>query len=145
MEDTSLYPNRNVILVTRWIERLKNKKRMALADHFQAVVDKGFSSHSPQGSFPQPEDPVMKPLYFVCCLQRSDGTIIDARDKNYGDDQNIGLHDLISQPSMRRLCTSRKITVNNRRLQTPIDARFCPFCDYHSSCHKTLNNQSGST
>ena len=82
----------------------------------------------------------MKPLYFVRCLQRSDGTIIDARDKNYGGDQNISLHDLISQPSMRHLCTSRKVTVNNHRLQTPIDAGFCPFCDYHSSCHKMLNN-----
>ena len=117
----------------------RNKKRTALADHFQAVVDKGFASHSPQG-FPQLEDLVMKPLYFVHCLQRSDGTIIDARDKNYGDDQNIGLHDLISQPSMRHLCTSWKITVNSRRLLTPIDDGFCPFCDYHSSCHKTRNN-----
>ena len=77
MEDTSLYPNWNIILATRWIERLRNKKRMAL---------------------------------------------------------------VISQLSMRRLCTSRKITHNSHRLQTPIDAGFCPFCNYHSSCHKTLNN-----
>ena len=139
MKDVSLYPNRNVILATRWIQRLRDRKWEDLADRFQAVVDKGFGSHSPQG-FPQLEDTVMKPLYFVHCLMRSDGTIIDAKDTNYGDDQNIGLHDLVSQPSMRHLCTSWKVTVKNWRLSTPIDAGYCPFCDYHSSCHKTLNN-----
>ena len=139
MGDKSLYPNRNVIQATQWIQRLRDKKRDDLADWFLAVIDKGFGSHSPQG-FPQPDDPVMKPLYFVRCLMRSDSTVIDASDKNYGDDQNISLHNLASQPSMWHLATSRKITVNSRRLLTLIDAGFCPFCDYHSSCHKTLNN-----
>ena len=113
MEDKSLYPNRNVILATWWIQRLRDKKRDDLADRFLAVIDKGCGSHSPRG-FPQLDDPVMKPLYFVRCLMRSDGTVIDATDKNYGDDQNIGLHDLASQPSMQCLATSRKITVNSR-------------------------------
>ena len=139
MEDKSLYPNRNVILATRWIQRLRDKKRDDLADWFLAVIDKGFGSHSPWG-FPQPDDLVMKPLYFVRCLMRSDSTVIDATNKNYGDDQNIGLHDLASQPCMWRLATSRKITVNSRRLLTLIDTGLCPFCDYHASCHKTLNN-----
>ena len=139
MEDKSLYPNRNVILATRWIQRLRDKKRDDLVDRFLAVVDKGFGSPLPRG-FLQPDDLVMKPLYFVHCLMRSDGTVIDATDKNYGDDQNIGLHDLASQPSMRHLATSWKITVYSRRLLTSIDAGFCPFCNYHVSCHKTLNN-----
>ena len=138
-EDRSLYPNRIVMLATQLIEKLKEKNWKAIADQLQAVVDKDFGSHTPQG-FPKPEDPVVKPLYFIWCLQRSDGSMIDARDENYGDDQNISLHDLVSQPSMRHLCISRKVTVNNRRLTTPIDAGFCPFCDYHSSCHKMLNN-----
>ena len=110
-----------------------------MTDQLQAVTDKGLSSHAPRG-FPELEDPVIKPLYFIWCLQRGDGSMLDARDKNYGDNQNIGLHDLVSQLSMQCLCTSRKVTVNNRRLSTPIDAGFCPFCDYHASCHKTLNN-----
>ena len=139
MEDKSLYPNWNVILATRWIQKLRDKKRDDLADWFLAVVDKGFGSHSPLG-FLQLDDPVIKPLYFVRCLMRSDSTVIDATDKNYGNDQNIGLHDLVSLPSMRRHATSRKITVNSRRLLTSIDAGFCSFCDYHASCHKTLNN-----
>ena len=139
MQDKSLYPNWNVILATRWIQRLRDKKRDDLADWFLVVIDKGFGSHSPRG-FLQLDDPVMKPLYFVRCLMRSDGTVIDATDKNNRDDQNIGLHDLASKPSMRRLATSQKITVNSCRLLTSIDTEFCPFCDYHASCHKTLNN-----
>ena len=109
------------------------------ADNMQAVIDKGFHSHTPQ-DFPESDTPVIQPLYFIWCLQRSNGDMLDSRDNNYGDDQNIGLHDLVSQPSMQCLCTSRKVTVNNHRLSTPIDAGFCPFCEYHSSCHKTLNN-----
>ena len=66
--------------------------------------------------------------------------MLDSTDDNYRDDQNIGVYDLVSQPSMQCLCTSRKVTVNNRRLTTPIDTGFCPFCEYHSGCHKTLNN-----
>ena len=69
------------------------------ADQLQAVVDKGFSSHAPWG-FPEAEDPVIKSLYFIRCLQRGNGIMLDTRDENYGDDQNIGLHDLVSQPSM---------------------------------------------
>ena len=125
MEDKSLYPNWNVILATRWIQRLRDKNRDDLVDWFLAVIDKGFGSHSPRG-FPQPDDPVMKPLYFVRCLMRNDGTVIDATDKNYGDDQNIGLHDLVSSPSMQCLATSKKITVKSRRLLASIDAGFLP-------------------
>ena len=105
----------------------------------QAVIDKGFHSQAPW-DFLKSDTPVIQALYFIRYLQRSNGDMLDSRDDNYGDDQNISLHELVSQLSMRRLCTSRKVTVNNRRLSTPIDAGFCPFCKYHSSCHKTLNN-----
>ena len=102
-------------------------------------MDKGFSSHAHR-DFPESDTPVIQPLYFIRCLQKSNSDMLDSRDGNYRDNQNIGLHDLVSQPSMRCLCTSQKVTVNNHRLSTPIDAGFCPFCEYHSSCHKTLNN-----
>ena len=139
-QDKSLYPNRNVILGTRLIEQLQKNGWNAEADEVQAVIDKGLNSHTPW-DFPDLDIPVLHPLYFIQCLQRSNGDMLDSTDDNYGDDQNIGLHDLVFQLPMRCLCTSRKVTVNNRRLMTPIDARFCPFCEYHSGCHKTLNNQ----
>ena len=138
-QDKSLYPNHKVILGTWLIEQLRKNHRDTEADNVQAVIDKGFSSHIPR-DFPKSDIPVIQPLYFICCLQKSNGDMLDSRDDNYGDDQNISLHDLVSQPSMQCLCTSQKVTVNNCRLSTPIDAGFCPFCEYHSSSHKTLNN-----
>ena len=138
-QDKSLYPNRNVILGTRLIKQLRKNHRDTEVDNVQAVIDKGFSSHVPR-DFSKPDTLVIQPLYFIQCLQKNNGDMLDSRDDNYGDDQNIGLHDLVSQPSMRCLCTSQKVTVNNRRLSTPIDAGFCSFCEYHSSCHRTLNN-----
>ena len=49
-EDRSLYPNWNVMLATRLIEKLKEKNQKAIADQLQAVVDKGFGSHTPGAS-----------------------------------------------------------------------------------------------
>ena len=139
-QNKSLYPNRNVIFGTRLIEQLRKNGQNTEAVNLQAVIDKGMNCHAPQ-DFPNLDSLlVIHPLYFIRCLQRSSGAMLDSTDDNYRDDQNIGLHDLVSQLSMRRLCTSQKVTVNNRRLMTPIDAGFCPFCEYHSGCHKTLNN-----
>ena len=49
-EDRSLYPNRNVMLATWLIEKLKEKNWKAVSDKLQAVVDKGFGSHTPGAS-----------------------------------------------------------------------------------------------
>ena len=114
-QDESLYPNRNVILGTWLIEQLRKNGRNTEADTVQAVMDKGFSSHAPW-DFPNSDTPVIQPLYFIRCLQKSNGDMLDSTDDNYGDDQNIG-HDLVSQPSMRCLCTSgkgRSTTVGSR-------------------------------
>ena len=64
----------------------------------------------------------------------------DWRDGEFGDDQNIGLHDLVSQMSMRRVTTKQNVTVNGCTYSIKIDSGFCPFCQYHAECHKTLNN-----
>ena len=42
--------------------------------------------------------------------------------------------------SMRLANVKQNVTVNGRTYLTEIDAGFCPFCNYHCSCHKTLNN-----
>ena len=131
-QDKSLYPNRNVILGTRLIEQLQKNGWNTEADNVQAIIDKGLNSHTPW-DFPDLDTPVIQPLYFIRCLQRSNGDMLDSTDNNYRDDQNIGLHDLVSEPSMQCLCNSQKVMVNNCRLSTPIDAGFCPFCEYHSS------------
>ena len=108
-QDKSLYPNCNVILGTWLIEQLWKNGWNVEADEVQAVIDKGLNSHSPR-DFPDLDIPIIHPLYFIWCLQRSNGAMLDSTDDNCGDDQNIGLHDLVSQPSMRRLCTRLRST-----------------------------------
>ena len=98
-EDKSLYPNCNVVLGTWLIEQLRKNHRCTEADNMQAIIDKGLKSHAPR-DFSEPDALVIKPLYFIRCLQKSNGEMLNARDNNYGDDQNIGLHDLVSEPSM---------------------------------------------
>ena len=78
--------------------------------------------------------------YFIHVIQKSNGDVMDRRDEEFGDDQNIGLHDLVSQMSMCWVTTTQNITVNGRTYSVRIDCSFCPFCQYHTECHKTLNN-----
>ena len=94
---------------------------------------------------PQPESllpnvPVIEPKCFIRVIQKGNGKTMDRRDPDHGDDQNIGLHDLVSQPSMRRTDTTQKVTVNGHSPTVTIDYRFCPFCAYYARCHRTLNN-----
>ena len=98
-QDKSLYTNRDVILGTQLIEQLWKNGWNLEADEVQAIIDKGLNSHAPR-DFPDLDIPIIHPLYFIRCLQRSNGAMLDSTDNNYGDDQNIGLHDLVSQPSM---------------------------------------------
>ena len=98
-QDKFLYPNCNIILGTRLIEQLRRNGQNTEADNMQAVIDKGFHSHTPW-DFPDSDTPVIQPLYFIRCLQRSNGDMLDSMDDNYRDNQNIGLHDLVSQLSM---------------------------------------------
>ena len=65
---------------------------------------------------------------------------MDCRDPNYGEDQNIGLHGLVSQASMHRMDTTQKVTIDRWTAMIPLDAGYCPFCAYHARCHRTLNN-----
>ena len=66
--------------------------------------------------------------------------MLDSMDNNYGDDQNIGLHDLVSQLSMHWVNVKQNVTINGRTYLTKVDSGFCPFCKYHAGCHRTLNN-----
>ena len=87
-QDKSLYPNCNVILGTRLIEQLWKNGWNTEADNVQAVIDKGFNSYAPQ-DFPDLDTPVIQPLYFIRCLQRSNSDMLDSMDNNYGDDQTL--------------------------------------------------------
>ena len=77
----------------------------------------------------------IEPKYFIWVIQKKNGEIIDRQDGKHGEDQNIGLHDLVSQLSMHRVNVKQNVTI-----LTKVDSGFCPFCKYHAGCHRTLNN-----
>ena len=104
----------------------------------QAVVDKGLNSYA-SSRILTPDAPVIEPKYFIWVIQKKDGCIMERRDQEYGEDQNLGLHDLVSQPSTRRIDTSQRLTVDRHTGLVSLDAGYCPFCSYHIGCHKILN------
>ena len=138
-KDKSLYPDKNVMSGHRLIALLEKYGLKEKADKIRAVIKKGLNSYAPSGMLAT-GDPVIEPKYFIRVIQKSNGEIMDWQDGEFGDDQNIGLQDLVSQMSMRRVTTTQNVTVNGRTYSVWIDCGFCPFCQYHVECHKTLNN-----
>ena len=138
-QDKSQYPYNNVMSCDWLIRQLKKHNWDKKAEAVQAVIDKGLNSYASTKTL-SPNSPVIEPMYFIQVIQRKDEKIMDRRDTSYGDDQNIGLHDLASQPTMHQITTNQRVTINGQSVNIPLDYGFCPFCAYHSRCHKTLNN-----
>ena len=138
-KDKSLYPYKNIMTGRQLIELLEEHGLKEKAAKVQAVIKKGLNSYAPTGML-SPSDLVIEPKYFIRVIQKSTGEIMDWQDGEHGDDQNIGLLDLVSQMSMHQVTTTQNVTVNGCTYQTWIDSGFCPFCHYHVECHKTLNN-----
>ena len=93
------YPYSNVMSCNQLIQQLKKNNWGKKADAVQMVIDKGLNSYAPTRML-SPSALVIEPLYFIRVIQNSNCKIMDWRDPDYGDDQNIGLHDLVSQPCM---------------------------------------------
>ena len=128
----------------RWLlKQLEDHKLEVKANRVRSVIEKGIekglNSYAPSRKLPA-NAPVIEPKYFIWVIQKKTGEIIDWQDGKHGEDQNIGLHDLVSQQSMRWVNIKQNVTVNGHTYLTEVDIGFCLFCNYHCSCHKTLNN-----
>ena len=134
-QDKSLYPHGNVMLCSKLICKLRESSQKE-EDVTQRVIDKGLSSFAPSGVT---LDLDIKYQYFIQVLQKSDSSIIDRRDHDFSKDQNIGLHDLVPQPSLHRMDTTQGVTVSGHTAPIKVDAGYCPFCSFFVGCHRTLN------
>ena len=65
---------------------------------------------------------------------------IDCDHREYGKEQNIGLHDVIHPAAMARVTTMGTYVVDSIPTTVRIDAAFCPFCKYTASHHRALNH-----
>ena len=61
-------------------------------------------------------------------------------DSDYGRDWNIGLYDIVSPASTRKVEKSGSLIYKGRVVQGKVTHGYCPFCSYASTNHCTLNN-----
>ena len=77
-------------------------------------------------------------IIFVLCSVK--GLIINTSDLDYGRDWNIGLCDIVSPASTRKVEKSGSLIHKGRVVQGKVTYGYCPFCSYASTNHRTLNN-----
>ena len=82
----------------------------------------------------------IKCWYVIFVLRSVKGLIIDARDSDYGRDWNIGLYDIVSRASTRKVEKSSSLIHKVWVVQGKVTYGYCPFCSYASTNHRTLNN-----
>ena len=82
---------------------------------------------------------LIKAHYVMKVLQSVEGETIDAKHPN-GRDQNIGLYDIVSPASMRKVERSGQVMDWGKSIKGSVDNRYCPLCLYASQNHRTLNN-----
>ena len=95
----------------------------------------------PQENTPKGEKwECIKARYVMKVLHSIKGEIIDATHPDFSQEQNIGLHDIVSQGSMNRIEKSGQITIGGKSLQGRVDYGYCLLCPYASQNHWPLNN-----
>ena len=94
----------------------------------------------PQESIKGGKQELIKARYIIYVLQSVEGETIDCKHPDYSQDQNIGLYDIVSPASMRKVERSGQTTVRGKSIKGSVDYGYCPLCPYASQNHRTLNN-----
>ena len=82
----------------------------------------------------------IKARYIIRVLRSVEGHIIDARDSDYGHDWNIGLYDIMSATSTKKVEKHGQMLWKCRSVLGKVSYGYCLFCSYASTNHRTLNN-----
>ena len=97
-----------------------------------------------KSSFPMvqgmPSGDKCTPEYAVRVLMDCEGNLIDCDHQEYGKEQNIKLHDVISPAAMARVTAWEIYIVDGIPTSIKADNAFCPFCAYTASNHRAINN-----
>ena len=80
------------------------------------------------------------PEFAVCVLMDCEGNLIDCDHQEYGKEQNIGLHNVVSPVAMARVTVRETYIVDGILTTIKADKTFCPFCAYTASNHRAINN-----
>ena len=135
------YPAKgNLLTVRQFVEELKGcldlEKRLQ-AD--KVLQDRGMP-RVPQENIKGGKQEMIKAHYIIYVLWSIDGETIDCKHPDYGQDQNIGLYDIVSPASMRKVERNGQTMVWAKSIKGSVDYEYCPLCPYASQNHWTLNN-----
>ena len=81
------------------------------------------------------------PELAICVLMDCEGNAIACDHPEYGKEQNIGLHDVVSPAAMARVTATETYIVDGIPTTIRVDNAYCPFCAYACSNHWAINNQ----
>ena len=69
----------------------------------------------------------LRPRYVIRILRSAEGVIIDARDSDYGRDWNIGLYDIVSAASTKKVERHGQIVWKGHLVSGKVSYGYCPF------------------
>ena len=135
------YPAKgNILTIWQFVEELKGcadpEKRLQ-AD--KVLWDRGMPG-VPQENIKGGKWEMIKACYIIYVLRSVEGEMIDCKHADYSWDQNIGLYDIVSPASMRKVERSGQTMVRGKSIKGSVDYGYCPLCPYASQNHQTLNN-----
>ena len=132
------YPAKgNLITACQFFKDLKSSKDWEVIEAGDNILQEKGMMGIPQGSI---KAGPIKCRYVIFILCSVEGQIIDAHDSDYGRDWNIGLYDIVSLASTRKVEKSGSLIYKGRVVQGKVTYGYCPFCSYASTNHRTLNN-----
>ena len=74
-----------------------------------------------------------------CTLEFAVHVLMDCDHQEYGKEQNIRLHDVVSPAVMARVMARETYIVNGIPTTIKADNAFCPFCAYTASNNRAVN------
>ena len=80
------------------------------------------------------------PALVIRVLMDCEGNAIACDHSEYGKEQNIGLHDVVSPAAMARVTATETYVVDGVPTTVKADYAYCPFCSYACSNHRAINN-----
>ena len=132
------YPSKgNLITAHQYYQDLKaSKDREAIEAGDNVLREKGMMGILQESAKARP----IKCRYVIYVLCSVEGLIIDARNSDYGRDWNIGLYDIVSPASTRKVEKSGSLIHRGKVVKGNMTYGYCPFCTYASTNYRTLNN-----
>ena len=80
------------------------------------------------------------PELVVRVLMDCEGNAIACDHSEYGKEQNIGLHDVVSPVAMAWVTATETYIMDGVPTTIKADYAYCPFCSYAYSNHRAINN-----